>query len=47
MKRALVALTALAVLAPTALAGGTPGVSATTITIGGTVPITDPAALFA
>jgi branched-chain amino acid transport system substrate-binding protein len=47
LRRALVALAALAVLAPTALAGGTPGVSATTITIGGTVPITGPAALFA
>jgi branched-chain amino acid transport system substrate-binding protein len=31
---------------PAALAGGTPGVTASTITIGGTVPITGPAALF-
>jgi ABC-type branched-subunit amino acid transport system substrate-binding protein len=42
---ALLAL-ALAVLAPAALAGSTPGVSSSTITIGGTVPITGPAALF-
>ena len=33
-------------LVPTALAASTPGVTATTITIGGTVPITGPAALF-
>jgi branched-chain amino acid transport system substrate-binding protein len=46
LRRALVGLAALAVLAPTALAGGSPGVSSTTITIGGTVPITGPAALF-
>jgi branched-chain amino acid transport system substrate-binding protein len=44
MKRFLV-LVALAA-APTALAGSTPGVTPTTITIGGTVPITGPAALF-
>jgi branched-chain amino acid transport system substrate-binding protein len=31
---------------PTALAAGAPGVTASTITIGGTVPITGPAALF-
>lgn len=45
MKRA-VALLLVVVAAPTALAASTPGVSATTITIGGTVPITGPAALF-
>src|SRR5205814_1907276 len=47
MRPLLVLLAALA-LVPTALAGGaaTPGVTATTITIGGTVPITGPAALF-
>jgi len=45
MKRLVVALAALAVV-PVALAGGTPGVTAKTITIGGTVPITGPAALF-
>jgi ABC-type branched-subunit amino acid transport system substrate-binding protein len=46
MKRLLVvALAAVAV--PTAIAGGgAPGVTASTITIGGTVPITGPAALF-
>ncbi len=38
-------MVALAV-APVALAGGAPGVTSTTITIGGTVPITGPAALF-
>jgi branched-chain amino acid transport system substrate-binding protein len=37
---------ALAALAALVLAGGSPGVSSTTITIGGTVPITGPAALF-
>ena len=47
MRKALVALTACAVLVPAALAGSTPGVTSTTITIGGTVPITGPAALFA
>jgi branched-chain amino acid transport system substrate-binding protein len=46
VKRILLALALGAVLVPAALAGGTPGVSATTITIGGTVPITGPAALF-
>jgi branched-chain amino acid transport system substrate-binding protein len=45
--RRLVALAiALAAFAPAALAGSTPGVTASTITIGGTVPITGPAALF-
>jgi branched-chain amino acid transport system substrate-binding protein len=44
MKRALVLLALVA--APVALAGGSPGVTASTITIGGTVPITGPAALF-
>jgi branched-chain amino acid transport system substrate-binding protein len=45
MKRAL-ALLLVVVAAPTALAASTPGVTAATITIGGTVPITGPAALF-
>ena len=45
MKRLIVVLFALAA-APVALAGSSPGVTATTITIGGTVPITGPAALF-
>jgi branched-chain amino acid transport system substrate-binding protein len=36
----------LAMLAPAALAGSTPGVTSSTITIGGTVPISGPAALF-
>ncbi len=45
MRRVLVVLVALAVV-PVALAGGAPGVTSTTITIGGTVPITGPAALF-
>ncbi len=44
--RALVLLLVAAALAPVALAGGTPGVTSHTITIGGTVPITGPAALF-
>jgi branched-chain amino acid transport system substrate-binding protein len=44
MKRGLVLLALVA--APVALAGGSPGVTASTITIGGTVPITGPAALF-
>jgi len=45
--RRLAALTvALAAFVPAALAGSTPGVTASTITIGGTVPITGPAALF-
>jgi ABC-type branched-subunit amino acid transport system substrate-binding protein len=47
MKRALLAVAAACCLAPVALAGGSPGVTASTITIGGTVPITGPAALFA
>jgi len=42
VKRLLIVL-ALA-FCPAALAGGTPGVTASTITIGGTVPITGPAA---
>jgi branched-chain amino acid transport system substrate-binding protein len=46
MKRLILALALGAVLVPAALAGGTPGVTSTTITIGGTVPITGPAALF-
>jgi branched-chain amino acid transport system substrate-binding protein len=46
MRKALVALAACAALAPAALAGGAPGVTSSTITIGGTVPITGPAALF-
>ena len=46
MKRALIATAAACVLAPVALGGGTPGVTSSTITIGGTVPITGPAALF-
>jgi branched-chain amino acid transport system substrate-binding protein len=46
MKRFLVIVLA-AVAVPTAIAGGgAPGVTASTITIGGTVPITGPAALF-
>jgi branched-chain amino acid transport system substrate-binding protein len=45
MKRALLVL-ALVVAVPTALAASTPGVTAQTIVIGGTVPITGPAALF-
>jgi ABC-type branched-subunit amino acid transport system substrate-binding protein len=47
MSRVAVLVAALA-LVPVALAGSvdTPGVTATTITIGGTVPITGPAALF-
>jgi branched-chain amino acid transport system substrate-binding protein len=46
MKRALLFAAAACCLAPVALAGGTPGVTSSTITIGGTVPITGPAALF-
>jgi ABC-type branched-subunit amino acid transport system substrate-binding protein len=46
MRNALAALAAAALLTPAALAGGAPGVTSTTITIGGTVPITGPAALF-
>jgi branched-chain amino acid transport system substrate-binding protein len=45
MTRAL-ALLLIVVAVPTALAASTPGVTATTIVIGGTVPITGPAALF-
>lgn len=47
MTRLLVALACGALLVPTALAGSSPGVSSTTITLGGTVPISGPAALFA
>ena len=46
MRRALLIATLACCVAPVALAGSTPGVTATTITIGGTVPITGPAALF-
>ena len=46
MKRALLFAAAACCLAPVALAGGAPGVTSSTITIGGTVPITGPAALF-
>jgi branched-chain amino acid transport system substrate-binding protein len=48
LTRALLALAAFAVAVPAALAGSQaqPGVSSSTITIGGTVPITGPAALF-
>ncbi|HEY8644799.1 MAG TPA: ABC transporter substrate-binding protein [Gaiellaceae bacterium] len=46
MKRALLLVVLACCVAPVALAGGAPGVTATTITIGGTVPITGPAALF-
>jgi ABC-type branched-subunit amino acid transport system substrate-binding protein len=42
----LAALALGAVIVPVAIAGGQPGITATTITIGGTVPITGPAALF-
>jgi ABC-type branched-subunit amino acid transport system substrate-binding protein len=45
MKRTLL-LVLIVVAVPTALAASTPGVTATTITIGGTVPITGAAALF-
>jgi ABC-type branched-subunit amino acid transport system substrate-binding protein len=45
MKRAPVIVLAV-VAVPAAMAGGAPGVTASTITIGGTVPITGPAALF-
>jgi branched-chain amino acid transport system substrate-binding protein len=44
MKRTLILLALIA--APVAFAGSTPGVTSSTITIGGTVPITGPAALF-
>jgi branched-chain amino acid transport system substrate-binding protein len=46
MKRALLVLAAAAVVVPAALGGAAPGVTSSTITIGGTVPITGPAALF-
>ncbi|HEV2591686.1 MAG TPA: ABC transporter substrate-binding protein [Gaiellaceae bacterium] len=46
MRKLLLALALGAVLVPAALAGGQPGVTPTSITIGGTVPITGPAALF-
>jgi branched-chain amino acid transport system substrate-binding protein len=46
MRRALLALAASALIAPAAFAGSQPGVSSNSITIGGTVPITGPAALF-
>src|SRR4029079_9884427 len=46
MRRGVFALAAVLILVPAALAGGQPGVTASTITIGGTVPITGPAALF-
>jgi len=46
MRRALVAVVAAVLAVPTALAGGSPGVTRTSITIGGTAPITGPAALF-
>ncbi len=45
MRRVIVIVLAV-VAVPTAMAGSTPGVTASTITIGGTVPITGPAALF-
>jgi branched-chain amino acid transport system substrate-binding protein len=46
MRRAIAAVAVAAIAAPAAFAGSTPGVSSSTITIGGTVPITGPAALF-
>ncbi len=46
MRTALPVLLVAVLLAPVALAGSSPGVTSTTITIGGTVPITGPAALF-
>jgi branched-chain amino acid transport system substrate-binding protein len=42
----LLLLAACALVAPAALAGSEPGVTSSTITIGGTAPITGPAALF-
>jgi branched-chain amino acid transport system substrate-binding protein len=45
MKRVLL-LVLIVVAVPTALAASTPGVTAATVTIGGTVPVTGPAALF-
>jgi ABC-type branched-subunit amino acid transport system substrate-binding protein len=47
MTRALLVAAAACTLASVAFAGSTPGVTSSTITIGGTVPITGPAALFA
>jgi branched-chain amino acid transport system substrate-binding protein len=44
--RRIAVLAAALAAVPVAFAGSTPGVTATTITIGGTVPITGPAALF-
>ena len=46
MNRAFIFLVALLAAVPVAFAGGAPGVTSTTITIGGTVPITGVAALF-
>jgi ABC-type branched-subunit amino acid transport system substrate-binding protein len=46
VRRGALLVVAAALLAPAALAGSTPGVTSSTITIGGTVPITGPAALF-
>src|SRR5438132_13429656 len=46
MKRALLLLAVACCVTPVAFAGGTPGVTSSMITIGGTVPITGPAALF-
>src|SRR5438045_1117553 len=46
MSRALLLLAVACCAAPVALAGGSPGVTPTAITIGGTAPISGPAALF-
>jgi ABC-type branched-subunit amino acid transport system substrate-binding protein len=46
VRRLVAVAVCLAAFAPAALAGSTPGVTGSTITIGGTVPITGPAALF-
>ena len=46
MRKLLLAVALGAVLVPAALAGGQPGVTPKSITIGGTVPVTGPAALF-
>jgi branched-chain amino acid transport system substrate-binding protein len=46
MRRALLLAALACFVAPVAFAGGAPGVTSSTITIGGTVPITGPAALF-
>jgi len=46
LKRIAVAVAAWAIVVPAALAGGSPGVTRVSITIGGTAPITGPAALF-